>query len=127
MKRSPLKRTTFLNRGRWKKGASGLWDALDELPVSKGLRSRADRDQARAAAEFARKYGSLERVFIVQTLTCIVPFCGRSPCENAHGDEGKEGAHKAGYLTINPLCAEHHRLHRWAFHGSACGNEAAFE
>lgn len=120
-----LRRSTFLRRGKWTKGASGLWEALDGLPVSKHIGKRRKRDEQRDDEEFARKWGSLERIYIVKSLACIVPGCGRTPCENAHGDEGKEGAYKAGYLTICPLCAGHHRTSRWSYH--ALGSQAAFE
>ena len=135
MKRSRLNRRTpmrakksRLGNGKWKRKPSRLWtsDEAESLPISKGITDRIERDEERARLEFERKYGSLERVlFIKHALVCIVVGCWRRDIECAHGDDGKEGAYKAGYLTINPICSVHHRTHARSYHN--LGSQAAFE
>jgi len=62
----------------------------------------------RKPSEFARIYGSKERVAWVKALPCII--CTNRPCENAHTESGGM-ARKAGYATIVPLCRIHHRMY----------------
>jgi hypothetical protein len=70
----------------------------------------AARNGARRDREFARAYGSTERVILVQSLPCVV--CAATPCENAHTGRNHAG-YKADADTIVPLCPAHHReLHR---------------
>lgn len=92
--RTPIKRSTVLRRGK---------------PPKK-------RNPKRRASEFARCYGSKERVEWVKASPCIVCAAihplfrltspGRS--HNAHTMSGG-GGRKADFDTIVPLCAEHHR------------------
>ncbi len=66
----------------------------------------------RKPSEFARIYGSRERVTWVKSLPCLVAggAC-EGPIDNAHTATGGTG-YKAGYKTIVPLCRYHHeRLH----------------
>ncbi len=62
----------------------------------------------RKASEFARCYGSKERVLFVKALPCVA--CDRAPCENHHIRNGGAGR-KADYDKIIPLCTSHHD--RW--------------
>ena len=64
----------------------------------------------RRAAEFARCYGSKERVEWVQAQRCSVPGCHRAPCDNAHVvRDGSEGmSRRGGYRCVAPLCRFHH-------------------
>lgn len=60
------------------------------------------RNPSRQKREFARAYGSPERVAWVQGLPCTV--CRATPCDNAHtasGGAGRKGDHR----TIAPLCS----------------------
>jgi hypothetical protein len=67
-------------------------------PIARKSRIKAKK---RKPSEFARIYGSKERVAWVKAQPCVV--CGRGPCENAHTEVGGIG-YKAGYETIVPLC-----------------------
>ncbi len=84
-------------------------------PIARGKRPKA-RNPARQRREFARAYGSPERVAWVKGLSCTV--CGITPCDNAHTANGGAGR-KADYRTIVPLCSGrfdaegcHAELHR---------------
>lgn len=66
-----------------------------------------DRAQRRAE-EFARTYGSPERVLEVRRMPCSVPGCQWGPSENCHVVNGGMGR-KADYRFIVPLCPHHHR------------------
>ena len=97
----------------------------------------------RSASEFARIYGSRERVEWVKTLPCAVASCGLScgPCDgeihNAHTVSGGKGR-KADAATVAPLCAKHHaafdqykppfdtRESRAVIIGAAAGYDLAF-
>lgn len=69
-------------------------------------------NRARRASEFARCYGSKERVEWVKEQRCAVGFCS-SPAENVH-IEGDGASRKAGYELIVPLCHTHHlKLHAY--------------
>lgn len=84
-------------------------------PIARGKRPKA-RNPKRRKSEFARAYGSDERVAWVKGLPCTV--CGATPCDNAHtasGGAGRKGDHR----TIVPLCSRrfdaegcHAELHR---------------
>ena len=65
MKRTPIQRTTRLARGG---------------PI---------RKKKRTASEYARIYGSRERVAWVKRRSCVA--CGDSPSENHHIENGGEG------------------------------------
>lgn len=73
-------------------------------------------NRKRKASEFARCYGSKERVQWVKSLPCAVPNCDGQPIENAHALGGGAGR-KADYQLIAPLCRAHHRyLHQHGTH-----------
>ena len=94
------------------------WGSKKSAPQKK-------RDHERREREDARKWGSPERVYHVKFgMECIVPGCGRYPCENAHG-KGEGTGRKGSHLTVNPLCRSHHTLHRMSFHN--LGSVEAFE
>jgi hypothetical protein len=88
-------------------------------PVSKkaakpkrGAKASAKRRRQKKVNEWARAYGSRERVLFVKTLPCRVRVCRERPSENAHSKTGGTGR-KADADTILPLCRAHHReLHR---------------
>jgi hypothetical protein len=68
------------------------------------------RNAERQAKEFARSYGSDERVEWFKALGCCI--CGKRPSENAHSRGGGAGR-KADAHYILPLCRSHHReLHQ---------------
>lgn len=72
-------------------------------------------NRKRRASEFARCYGSKERVAWVKSLPCAVRSLGLSifampchgPMDNAHTVTGGMGR-KADAETIIPLCRRHH-------------------
>lgn len=70
---------------------------------------------ARREREWARAYGSTERVYYIgQHLACIVHGCEARECENAHTETGGMGR-KADADTVVPLCTRHHaEYHRGA-------------
>ena len=74
------------------------------------------RNPKRQRSEFARAYGSKERVEWIQGLPCVA--CLQSPCDNAHIESGGKGR-KADADKIVPLCSDrvgdegcHTELHR---------------
>jgi hypothetical protein len=86
------------------------------LSRSTPLRSRSsltrrtkvkNTNRRRRAKEFARAYGSEERVEFVRNLPCIV--CGSRPSENAHIVTGGMGR-KADYQLIVPLSSDCHAM-----------------
>ena len=62
---------------------------------------------ARKAREWARAYGSKERVAFVQSLPCVVLGCTRGPIENMH-IRGDGAGRKADAKYIVPACSYHH-------------------
>lgn len=62
-------------------------------------------NRRRKASEWARAYGSRERVEFIRYLPCVV--CGHTPCQNAH-IQGGGASRKADATTVIPLCALHH-------------------
>jgi hypothetical protein len=76
------------------------------------------RNPKRRKSEFARTYGSRERVRFVKSLACVFctmlsPFVGLAmvgKSENAHTVSGGKGR-KADYDTITALCRQHHRMY----------------
>jgi hypothetical protein len=76
-----------------------------KAPIQRGRMKR----KSRSASEFQRIYGSKKRVEWIKAHGCLA--CARTPCENAHTENGGMGR-KAGYETIVPLCSFcHHALH----------------
>lgn len=68
-------------------------------------------NRQRRAKEFARAYGSKERVHWIQSLACLV--CLARPSENAHTPSRSGMGRKGDACTIVPLCSGcHHRLHQ---------------
>lgn len=68
------------------------------------------RNAKRKASEWARAYGSEERVEWVQRQPCAI--CGYPVCQNCHIGTGGIGR-KADADHIAPLCSDHHReLHQ---------------
>lgn len=65
-------------------------------------------NRARKRTEWARVYGSTERVQFIKALPCCVSSCDRRPCENAHAKGGGMGR-KADARFVLPLCTKHHR------------------
>ena len=59
----------------------------------------------REAAEFARCFGSEERVKWFQRMGCCI--CGATPSDNAH-TRGDGGSRRADACWIVPLCRRHH-------------------
>lgn len=84
MKRSPLRRRT---------------------PLTSGGRIKP-RNAKRRQSEFARCYGSKERVAWIRAYPCV--WCFSFPSDNAHTESAGMG-YKAGYETIVPLCRSCHR------------------
>jgi len=64
-------------------------------------------------ADWARVFGSKERVEWVKQLNCVA--CGTTPCENAHVRNGGTGR-KADARWIVPACARCHRLGSISMH-----------
>jgi hypothetical protein len=101
------------------------YDLLSGLPGSVGIPERKKRERPakprkalkarnpkRHRAEWARAYGSKERVEFVCSLPCIVRGCP-FPAENAHTETGGV-SRKADAKTIAPICSPHHRgLHHY--------------
>lgn len=83
MKRTPLKRKTGL------------------------VAKKKPKAKKRTENDYARIYGSRERVAWVQAQPCIA--CNRIPSENAHTRSGGTGR-KADYTQIVPLCRPCHTL-----------------
>jgi hypothetical protein len=74
-----------------------------KVPIQRGRMKR----KSRSASEFQRIYGSKKRVEWIKAHGCLA--CARTPCENAHTENGGMGR-KAGFATIVPLCAVHHQM-----------------
>jgi hypothetical protein len=70
-------------------------------------------NRKRKVSEFARVYGSRQRVAWVKRRPCLVANdeCRQYAIENAHvTDDGTKGmGRKSGYRCIAPLCHLHHR------------------
>lgn len=81
--------------------------------TSRIQRSALRRPKKRKPSEFARIYGSRERVRWVKSLPCLVcaslirPELLSSQSDNAH-TEGDGMGRKGHYTTIIPLCRSHH-------------------
>jgi hypothetical protein len=78
-----------------------------KTPIARTGRVRP-RNDARREREFARSYGSRERVLWVQSLPCC--RCGRRPSDNAHTENGGRGR-KGDATVIAPLCRPCHRAY----------------
>ena len=83
-----------------------------KAPLKKRNHRRRDR-------EWARAYGSKERVKAVKRMECLVPSC-RNRSENAHTESGGTGR-KADARTVANVCKAHHTLRDDSMHrlGSA--------
>ena len=107
----PLARRTPLPRGNWTRSDSELWTAIEAMcpETGKGIADRHKYDEERATKEWARKYGSIERVlFVKHGGKCSTPGCHERECENSHyGVEGM--GRKAHYTRILRQCAKCHR------------------
>jgi hypothetical protein len=85
--------------------------------ASRITRGKPIARKRRKPEEFARIYGSRERVEWVKSLPCLYcaalsPFLAAATVgqsQNCHTVTGGTGR-KAGYETIIPLCAKHHRM-----------------
>jgi hypothetical protein len=66
-------------------------------------RTAMKRGKGRKPSEFARIYGSKERVEWIKSLPCV--GCGATPSDNAHTVSGGKGR-KADAETIAPLCPD---------------------
>lgn len=85
---------------------------LKRTPNGRPAPSTRKRKAEKRAAEFARCYGSEERVAWVKTLRCAVPGCASGRIDNAHAVSGG-AARKADARHVLPLCFLHHReLHQ---------------
>lgn len=81
---------------------------IRSAPLRRNVRVKRTNPRRRAA-EFARCYGSEERVLFVKAGQCAAPDCiSRGRCHNAHTESGGAGR-KADARTIAGLCAKHHR------------------
>lgn len=117
MKRTPLLRKTRLRSVSEKKAAQVK---RQQSSRSTGIRQRKKKAAApkRTKEEFNRIYGSKERVEFVKALGCVVctalhPLFGVATagrCQNCHTENGGMGR-KASYLTIVPMCSNHHRMY----------------
>jgi hypothetical protein len=86
---------------------------LRRSPVKRGqkpIKRTPIRKKKRSASEFARIYGSKERVLFIKSLPCVMANWVGQQCEgvteNAHTEIEGMGR-KAGYLTIVPACHIH--------------------
>ena len=79
---------------------------LRKTKVPKSRRPINKSNPVRRAREFARAYGSKERVQFVQTIPCIL--CARTPSVNAHMKSKSGMGRKGDYTTISALCASCH-------------------
>lgn len=77
-------------------------------PKAKARRTRLNLEKReRSERQFARKYGSIQRVEFVKSLACFAGSCHVRPSENAHIENGGTGR-KANADKIIPLCHAHH-------------------
>ena len=80
------------------------------------------KPKKRKPTEYARIWGSRNRVLTIKALACWV--CGRGPSENCHlGNEGM--GRRSGYQNIVNLCAAHHRTAKDSLHN--LGSVEAFD
>lgn len=79
-------------------------------PGSPPRRKTRPRRQRVSPTEWARQYGSTERVVFVGSLRCVVDGCHHDgPRENHHIHTRRT----AGFTSIVPVCAPHHiELHQ---------------
>jgi hypothetical protein len=103
-----------------------------QLRAKKPLRAKAQPKRARKPikpkkrkpSEFARIYGSRERVQAIKALRCEACWKYRGPSENAHIKTGGTGR-KADFAFIVPLCRGHHRTDTDSLHN--LGSVEAFD
>ena len=85
---------------------------LKRSPIARKSRPKP-RNDARRKREFARAYGSVERVAFVASLPCIVTAAWASahegPTDNHHTKTGGTGR-KGDARVIVPLCRKHHSV-----------------
>jgi hypothetical protein len=112
-----------MRRTELKRGTKPLARTPLERGTSELKRSKPLRPKKRTNAEFARIYGSEERVLWVKSLPCLV--CGKLPSDNHHiVNEGM--GRKASYRLIVPLCSGPTGCHRrWDTIGSLALLQAA--
>lgn len=76
---------------------------MKRVAIALSSKRRSTRAGRPDPADFARKYGSRERVAFVNTLPCAA--CGVvGYSENAHVRKPEGLGRKSGYLDIAPLC-----------------------
>lgn len=86
-------------------GRAGNTSAEHGVSPFRAPRRSKIKKKPRTPAQFARIYGSAERVAWIQARPCVV--CGwTGGCENAHIVGGGVGR-KSGYANIVPLCGAH--------------------
>lgn len=90
----------------WRRRSVEKWQKNRMEKAARGEGKRV-RPKKRSPSEYARIYGSRERVERIKAMRCTVPGCVRRPSENAHIENGGMGR-KAGWETITPLCHQHH-------------------
>lgn len=90
----------------WRRRSVERWQKNRMEKAARG-EVRRMRPKKRSASEYARIYGSRERVERIKAMPCTVPGCVRRPSENAHIENGGMGR-KAGWETVLPLCHQHH-------------------
>lgn len=75
-------------------------------PIARKAKVKA-RNPKRQRDNFARVYGSRERVAWVSSMPCVVAHCYNGPCHGHHVRSDGMGR-KAHHSAIVPLCAFHH-------------------
>ena len=102
------------------------WQQRSRVELARGRPERKTaikkRNPKRRQSEFARCYGSRERVRAIKKNPCC--NCGRRPSENAHTEGGGAGR-KAGWETVADLCGACHRTAKKSLHN--LGSAAAFK
>ena len=89
---------------------------MKRTPLARGtkrMKRTAIKHKARKPSEFARIYGSRERVGAIKALRCYA--CGKESAENAHTGSGGMGR-KAGWETIVNLGPNCHTLGKFSLH-----------
>lgn len=102
MKRTPLERKTPMKRTGPITRAG-----LKELRRTGVIKPKRRRSRQHLRDEYARKYGSEERVQAIKAMPCCVPGCDSTPCDNAHIKGGGMGR-KSDWTHIANLCRFHH-------------------
>ena len=100
-KRKPAKAYSSIARPSHAKAVQ----AAVALRAKSGPIKKVNRE--RKVSEFARCYGSKERVIFVNRLPCIIYSCHNRMVENAH-IKGDGASRKSDARFIVPLCHWHH-------------------